>query len=60
VRKKQLGPVLPEYSTEGFIEFARTLALSTPGEESASLRRHVPAKHELILLASAEGTGSTV
>ena len=35
----------PEYSTEVFIESARTLALRTAGEESASLRLHVPAKH---------------
>jgi hypothetical protein len=50
----------PEYSTEVFIESARTLALRTAGEESASFRLHVPAKHELILMASAEGTGFTV
>jgi hypothetical protein len=50
----------PEYSTEVFIEFVRTLALRTASEESAPLRLHVPAKHELILLVSAEGTGVAV
>lgn len=48
----------PKYSTEVFIEFTRTLALRTSGEEVAGLRLHVPAKHELILMTSAEGTGS--
>jgi hypothetical protein len=35
----------PEYSTEVFIESARTLALRTAGEESAILRLGVPAKN---------------
>ena len=50
----------PEYSTEIFIESARALALRTAGKESAILRLHVPAKHELILMASTEGTGFAV
>jgi hypothetical protein len=50
----------PEYSTEVFIESARTLALRTAGEESFSLWLHIPAKHELILMASAEGAGFAV
>jgi hypothetical protein len=50
----------PEYSIEVFIESARTLALRTAGEESATFRLHVPAKHQLILMASAEGTGFAV
>jgi hypothetical protein len=50
----------PEYSTEILIESARTLALRTAGEESFSLRLYVPAKHELILMASAEGAGFAV
>lgn len=50
----------PEYSTEIFIEPARTLALRTAGEESFSLWPHIPAKHELIFMASAEGAGVAV
>jgi hypothetical protein len=50
----------PEYLTEVFIEPARTLALRTAGEESASFRLHVSTKNQLILMASAEGTGFTV
>ena len=50
----------PEYSTKIFIESAKTLALRTASEESASLRWHVPAKQQLILMVSAEGTGSAV
>ena len=50
----------PEYSTEILIESARTLALRTAGEESSSLWLHIPAKHELILMASAEGAGFAV
>ena len=50
----------PEYLTEVFIKSARTLALRTAGEESASVWLRVSAKHELILMASAEGTGFTV
>ena len=46
--------------TEIFIESARTLALRTAGEEPVGLRLHVSAKHELILMASAEGTGTAV
>jgi hypothetical protein len=45
---------------EVFIESARSLALRTAGKESASFRLHVPAKNELILMASAEGTGFAV
>jgi hypothetical protein len=50
----------PEYLTEVFIEPARTLALRTAGEESSSFRLHASAKYELILMASAEGTGFAV
>jgi hypothetical protein len=50
----------PEYSTEVFIESARTLALRTAGEESFGLWLHIPAKHELILMTSAEGAGFAV
>lgn len=50
----------PEYSTEVFFKSARTLALRTAGEESFTARRHVPAKHELILMTSAEGAGFAV
>jgi hypothetical protein len=50
----------PEYLTEVFIEFARTLALRTAREETAILRLHVHAKNELILVASAKGTGFAV
>jgi hypothetical protein len=46
--------------TEVFIESARTLALRTTGEKYASLRLHVSAKYELVLMASAEGTGVAV
>ena len=50
----------PEFWIKGFIKRERTLALRAAGEESASLRRHVPAQHELIRLASAAGTDSPV
>lgn len=50
----------PEYSAKVFIDCARTLTLRTAGEEPASLRLHVPAKHDLILMTSAEGTGFAV
>ena len=50
----------PEYSAEVFFESARTLALRTAGEESFSVRRDVPAKHELVLMPSAEGAGFSV
>jgi hypothetical protein len=50
----------PKYSTKVFIYSARTLALRTAGEESTRFRLHVPSKHELILMASAEGTGFAV
>jgi len=33
------------------------LTLSTAGEESIGWRLHVPVKHKVILMASAEGTG---
>jgi hypothetical protein len=46
--------------TEVFVKPSRALALRTAGEESVSLRLHVPAKYELVLMASAEGTGSAV
>jgi hypothetical protein len=50
----------PEYSAEVFFESARTLTLRTAGKESFSARRDVPAKHELILMTSAEGAGFAV
>ena len=50
----------PEYSAEVFFESARTLTLRTTGEESFSARRKVPAKHELVLMPSAEGAGFAV
>jgi len=50
----------PEYSTEVLLESARTLALRTAGEESARLRLHVPAKYELISVASTEGTSFAI
>jgi hypothetical protein len=50
----------PEYSTEVLTESARTLALRTAGEEFSSLWLYVPTKHELILMASAEGAGFAV
>ena len=50
----------PEYSAEILVESARTLALRTAGEESSSLWLYVPTKHELILMASAEGAGFAV
>jgi hypothetical protein len=50
----------PQYSTEILIESAGTLALRAAGEESFSLRLDVSAKHELILMASAEGAGFAV
>ena len=50
----------PEYSAEVLVESARTLALRTAGKESLIMRRHVPSKHELILMTSAEGAGFAV
>lgn len=50
----------PEYLAKVFIESTRSLALRTAGEEPFSLRLHIPAKHELILMASAEGAGFAV
>jgi hypothetical protein len=50
----------PEYLTEVFIKFAGTPALRTARKEAATLRLHVPAKNELILVASAKGTGFAV
>ena len=50
----------PEYLTEIFIESTRTLTLSAAGEESSGLWLHISAKHELILMASAEGTDFAV
>ena len=50
----------PEYSTEFFFKSTRTLALRAAGEESASVRLHVPSQHELILMTSAERAGFAV
>jgi len=50
----------PEYSTEIFIESARTLALTAAGKKFAGLRLHVPPKNQLILMASAEGASFPV
>ena len=50
----------PEYSAEILIESSRTLALRTAGEESSSLWLHISAKHELILMTSAEGADFAV
>lgn len=50
----------PEYTNEVLFESARTLALSTAGEESFSGRQHVPSKHELIFMTSTEGAGFAV
>ena len=50
----------PEYAAEVLFESARTLALRTAGEESFSARQHVPKKHELILMTSAEGADFAV
>jgi hypothetical protein len=47
----------PEHLTEVLIEGARTLALHATGEEFACLDLCVPAKHELIFVTFAEGTG---
>jgi hypothetical protein len=50
----------PEYLAEVIIKSTRTLALRTAGEKPFSLWLHIPAKHELILMASTEGTGFAV
>jgi hypothetical protein len=50
----------PEYLTEVLIKSTRTLALRAAGEEFFSLWLYVSAKHELILMASAEGAGFAV
>jgi hypothetical protein len=50
----------PEYSTEVLIKSTRSLALRTASEESISSHRHVPAKYELVLMASAEGASLAV
>jgi hypothetical protein len=50
----------PEHLTKVLIESARALALHTTGEEFACLCLCVPAKHELILVTFAEGTGFAV